>query len=103
MSTKGCCRNHLSRWFVLNIYKYECSFNSILGCTDGEIRLIGGKSPAEGTVEICYYNLWGLILTADWDENDAAVVCKNAGFVQNGRCCHVLIHPIYIYISIVQL
>ena len=44
----------------------------------------------EGTVEICYQNLWGLVLTTDWDANDAAVVCANVGYVHYGRLCIIL-------------
>ncbi len=38
----------------------------------------------EGTVEICYRNLWGLVLTTDWDDDDTAVACATAGFAHNG-------------------
>ncbi len=57
----------------------------ILGCSDGEVQLVGGMTAMEGTVEICYRNLWGLILTADWDKNDTAVACATAGFARYGK------------------
>ena len=36
-------------------------FVSDLDCNDGDIQLSGGESDNEGTVEVCYDNIWGLI------------------------------------------
>jgi len=33
-------------------------------CTDGTVRLFGGQSNAEGTVEICVGGVWGSVMTA---------------------------------------
>ena len=30
-------------------------------CENGEVRLVGGASDSEGTVEVCLDNLWGLV------------------------------------------
>ena len=56
----------------------------IIGCSDGEVQLSGGSSAMEGTVEICYRNLWGLVLTTDWNDDDTAVACATAGFARYG-------------------
>ena len=48
-------------------------------CTNGDVRLIGGKSPYEGRVEFCYDNTWGTICDDGWDDNDAQVVCRQLG------------------------
>ena len=50
------------------------------------MRLVGGPYENEGTVEICIGSLWGLIAEAGWDDNDAKVICRQAGFPNdNGR------------------
>uniref|UniRef100_A0A1X7STL2 SRCR domain-containing protein n=1 Tax=Amphimedon queenslandica TaxID=400682 RepID=A0A1X7STL2_AMPQE len=50
------------------------------GCRDGEVRLLGGGFENEGTVQICYGGLWGLVSDNQWDVNDANVVCYQLGF-----------------------
>ena len=49
---------------------------SFLGCTEGQVRLVGGSSSNEGTIEICHNKLWGLITDAGWDNEDAVVICR---------------------------
>ncbi|XP_019634114.1 PREDICTED: uncharacterized protein LOC109477328 [Branchiostoma belcheri] len=51
---------------------------------DYEIRLMGSSNPWEGRVEIRYQNgAWGTVCDDRWDENDAAVACRQLGY-QNG-------------------
>ena len=53
-----------------------------LVCEEGGIRLVGGRNSLEGTVEICFNNLWGLVSDSDnsWDDNAATAVCNQLGY-----------------------
>ena len=66
----------------------DCKFTMVLyvcislystACLNGEVKLIGGKYSNEGTVLVCYNNLWGLISDTAWSNGDARVVCRSLG------------------------
>ena len=56
----------------------------ISACDDGDIRLSGG-SESNGTVEICFNSVWGLISVSGWGEKDAEVTCSQLGFLREGE------------------
>ena len=50
-------------------------------CYDGSVRLVGGENAAEGIVELCRNFRWGgTVCDMGWDDRDAVVACRNAGF-----------------------
>ena len=51
-----------------------------LACTTGDVRLVGGGFENEGTVEVCFYSLWGLVSDIGWTDGDARVVCNQLGY-----------------------
>ena len=52
-------------------------------CSEGDVRLVDGRSDTEGQVEICVDGLWGSVCADKWDYRDAQVVCRQLKF--NGR------------------
>lgn len=44
------------------------------------MRLADGSLRNEGRVEIYHDNEWGTICDSRWDDDDAAVVCRQVGF-----------------------
>ena len=50
-------------------------------CTNvGAIRLSNGSQLNEGRVEICLDGYWGSVCNNGWDEQDALVTCRQAGY-----------------------
>ena len=48
------------------------------------MRLVGGQTELEGTVEVCIDGIWGLIGDGGWNEADADVVCRQLGLPTGG-------------------
>ena len=49
-------------------------------CNDGDLRLVRGKSPNEGTVQMCLSEEWGTVCDDLWGSMEAEVVCRQLGF-----------------------
>ena len=48
-------------------------------CSNGALRLVGGRSSNEGRVEICISGVWGTVCHSSWSSSDARVVCRQLG------------------------
>ena len=59
---------------------------SFLDCVNGQVRLMGGTSDNEGTVEVCFDNVWGNIEETGWGDKDAQLVCNLlGGYLTDGK------------------
>ena len=72
-------------------------------CRDDDVRLANGTTEFEGRIEICLANRWGTVCDDSWDDNDAAVVCRQLQFSSAGKTLIILSTPIIIIMVNCQL
>ena len=54
-------------------------------CTHGDVRLEGTPLKSRGVVEVCIDSQWGRVCRDYWGNNDAAVVCNQLDYGQEGK------------------
>lgn len=71
-------------------------------CSDGDVRLVGGTVANEGRVEVCTNQVWasvcystygnygGSLRNSNWDAIEAKVVCRQLGYLEQGKYCGVV-------------
>ena len=87
------CRSQWNSWYV-NLAVESTGTT----CTYGDVRLVDGRSPYEGRVEVCINDQWGTVCDNSWSNTDATTVCKQLGyaytsskifaFLSNLYCCN---------------
>lgn len=71
-----------------NVYHFICLFNHIAvdDCTEGDLRLQDGSTPAEGRLEVCNLGSWTTFKANTVDYNVAQVVCRQLGAGYSPEC-----------------
>ena len=65
---------------IITVYIYHVYYFTE-SCTNiGAIHLSDGSQLNEGRVEICLDGYWGSVCSNGWDEQDALVTCRQAGY-----------------------
>jgi deleted-in-malignant-brain-tumors protein 1 len=49
-------------------------------CEEGALRLVDGRFPWEGRVEICVNSHYGTVCDDNWENSDAMVACRQLGY-----------------------
>ena len=57
----------------------------VTDCIDDDVRLIGGPTPYQGTVELCRNKVWGGVCDTGWNFNGARLVCSQLGLHPDGK------------------
>ena len=67
--------------YILNLVHGSTYSN----CTDGQVRLFGGSTDYEGTVEICINNAWGTMSDDyGWGYEESQTICNALGYTAPG-------------------
>ena len=70
----------------MTFWKVWIHFYWLIGCPDGDIRIIPYRSYPEsiGRIEVCVNGTWGTVCSDFFDDNDAKVVCRQMGYSSLG-------------------
>ena len=54
-------------------------------CSDGAVRLVGGRIEQEGRVEVCLKGVWGSVCRSQFTMTDVNVMCNYLGYLGNSE------------------
>lgn len=68
-------------------------------CSEGDIRLAGGRQRTEGRVEVCSNRVWGTVCDGgNWDSRDATVVCRQLHYQHESK--HINAQTSYLHLAV---
>ena len=59
-------------------------------CDQGDVRLVGGSSQYEGTVEVCVDGKFSVVCDNSWDDKEAMVVCGQLSYATIGKLTSII-------------
>ena len=77
-------KKRFNRYLMLFLF----SPNPVFIQDDVGVRLVGGRYPSEGRVEVLYGGRWTTVCGSSWDLNDAHVVCKQLNYTKAASVTH---------------
>ena len=83
-------------------FAHSCTFISLTNnyldqqtpvgnCVTGDVRLQDGPNVREGRLEVCINNAWGTVCNVQFGVREAAVVCTQMNFSDEGMHCILLL------------
>ena len=68
--------------YIINLFAED---PIVSDCLDGDIRLVGGSTPNEGSVQVCLNGAWGSVCHHSFHVNEARVACAQLGYQRAGK------------------
>ena len=84
---------------IINCFGGEDEYCADVCSPDGIVRLVGGRLPHEGRVEMCIDGEWGRVCGTS-DRRDAAVICRQMGY-PNESMQHFTFFDCFLHLSYV--
>ena len=76
--------------FIIILHSMSLLPPATTQCSDGAVRLVGGKIEQEGRVEVCLKGVWGSVCHSQFTMNDVYISCSYLGYHGNSESFNTL-------------